>query len=76
MVGKAHRFHYFIVLSYRIVCLGAAAAGTGLSWTSPVLDQLKAEGSTLPITNEEGTWIASSLAIGIDEKNLFNIHNL
>ena len=44
--------------------MGAATAGTGLAWTSPVLDQLKAPGSAIPITKEEGTWIASMLAIG------------
>lgn len=44
--------------------MGAAAAGTGLAWTSPVLDQLKSVDSTIPITKEQGTWIASMLAIG------------
>lgn len=44
--------------------MGAAAAGTGLSWTSPVLDQLKSSGSKIPITDDQGTWIASFLAIG------------
>lgn len=46
------------------VCLGAAAAGTGLAWTSPVMDQLKLPSSKIPITKDEGTWIASMLAIG------------
>lgn len=54
--------HFFLI--FIIVCLGAAAAGTGLSWTSPVLDQLKASNSKIPITNDQGTWIASLLAIG------------
>ncbi|XP_055307619.1 facilitated trehalose transporter Tret1-like isoform X2 [Sitodiplosis mosellana] len=47
-----------------IICLGAAAAGTGLAWTSPVLDQLKSFNSPIVITKDEGTWIASFLAIG------------
>lgn len=46
------------------VCLAAAAAGTGLSWTSPVLDELKSPNSTIAITKEQGSWIASNLAIG------------
>lgn len=45
------------------VCMSAAAAGTGLSWTSPVLEQLH-ENSTLPTTEGERTWIASCLPIG------------
>lgn len=51
-------------LFFALVCLGAAAAGTGLAWTSPVLDQLKTPDSEIPITKDEGTWIASMLAIG------------
>lgn len=46
------------------MCLGAAAAGTGLSWTSPVLDQLKDKDSKILIDEDQGTWIASCLAIG------------
>lgn len=42
----------------------AAAAGTGLSWTSPVLDELKSPNSTFYVTKEEGTWIAAYLPIG------------
>lgn len=41
--------------------MAAASAGTGLSWTSPVLDQLKQEGSRVVVTTEEATWIASIL---------------
>lgn len=44
--------------------MSAAAAGTGLSWTSPVLDQLKSENSTIPTTDGERTWIGSCLPIG------------
>ncbi|KAJ6640243.1 Facilitated trehalose transporter Tret1 [Pseudolycoriella hygida] len=46
-----------------ILCLSAVAAGTGLAWTAPVLDQLNAN-STLPATDEEASWIAGFLAIG------------
>lgn len=46
------------------VCLSAAAAGTGLSWTSPVLGQLKSANSTIPTTEDQATWIASFLPIG------------
>lgn len=54
-----------IFLSFaNAVCLCAAAAGTGLSWTSPVLVQLKQSNSTIVITDSESNWIASNLAIG------------
>lgn len=36
------------------VCLCAAAAGTGLSWTSPALPQLTTGNGTLTITANEG----------------------
>lgn len=44
--------------------MSAAAAGTGLSWTSPVLGQLKNESSTIPTTEAEGRWIAACLPFG------------
>lgn len=44
--------------------MGAAAAGTGLAWTSPTMDQLKSNTNKFPISSDEGTWIASMLAIG------------
>lgn len=44
--------------------MSAVAAGTGLSWTSPVMDQLTGENSTIPTTGGEATWIASCLPIG------------
>lgn len=47
-----------------IVCLAAASAGTGLAWTSPVLGQLTIDGSPIPTTKEQASWIASMLAIG------------
>lgn len=59
------RFEIFILFFCSFaVCLCAAAAGTGLSWTSPVLDQLKNENSTVHATESECTWIASFLPIG------------
>lgn len=55
---------FFANLILFLVCLGAAAAGTGLAWTSPVLDQLKKDDSKIPTGDEQATWIASMLAIG------------
>ncbi|XP_069690031.1 facilitated trehalose transporter Tret1-like isoform X2 [Periplaneta americana] len=40
------------------------AVGTVLAWTSPVLPELQAANSTLPVTLEEGSWIGSLLAVG------------
>ncbi|XP_026472581.1 facilitated trehalose transporter Tret1-like [Ctenocephalides felis] len=47
-----------------IVCLCAVLAGTCIAWSSPVLSELENENSTLPITQSEGSWISSLLAIG------------
>lgn len=44
--------------------MSAAAAGTGLSWTSPVQAQLEAADSIIPVAGDQSTWIASFLAIG------------
>ncbi|KAJ4426299.1 hypothetical protein ANN_27113 [Periplaneta americana] len=44
--------------------LGSMAVGTVLAWTSPVLPELQAANSTLPVTLEEGSWIGSLLAVG------------
>ncbi|KOC68302.1 Facilitated trehalose transporter Tret1 [Habropoda laboriosa] len=41
-----------------------AGVGSALAWTSPVLPQLYAEDSWLPITANEGSWISSLLAVG------------
>lgn len=54
---------YFFFISKK-VCLGAAAAGTGLAWTSPVLDQLKKDDSAILISEDEAGWVAACLAIG------------
>lgn len=44
--------------------MSAAGAGTGLAWTSPVSSQLISNTSSLPITKDEETWVASCLPIG------------
>lgn len=45
-------------------CMLAVSVGTALAWTSPVLPQLYAEDSWLVITQEQGSWISSLLALG------------
>lgn len=60
---NAKFFYHSFTIAFA-VCLCAAGAGTGLSWTSPVLVQLQSPNSTIFITKEQGTWIASNLAIG------------
>lgn len=47
-----------------IVCMSAAAAGTGLSWTSPVNNQLSAPDSIIKVTGDQLTWVAAFLPIG------------
>ncbi|XP_043269296.1 uncharacterized protein [Venturia canescens] len=42
----------------------AVGVGTALAWTSPVLPKLSAEGSWFPVSEEEGSWVSSLLAIG------------
>ncbi|KAF5297390.1 hypothetical protein FQR65_LT01321 [Abscondita terminalis] len=56
---------------YLYVSLGTTAcslltAGCGMhtAWTSPTLIKLQAEDSPIPITNDEGSWIATSLFFG------------
>lgn len=44
--------------------MAAAAAGTGLSWTSPVNSQLTNPNSTVLATKSQITWIGSFLPIG------------
>ncbi|XP_037026137.1 facilitated trehalose transporter Tret1 isoform X2 [Bradysia coprophila] len=62
-ISKANQY-----LATVILCLSAVAAGTGLAWTAPVLPQLSnlenLNTTSLYATPEEGTWIASFLAIG------------
>lgn len=36
------------------MAMAAVSAGTVLAWTSPVIPQMKAENSSLPITSDEG----------------------
>ncbi|XP_076750814.1 facilitated trehalose transporter Tret1 [Xylocopa sonorina] len=45
-------------------CMLVVGVGTALAWTSPVLPQLYAKDSWLVITEEEGSWISSLLALG------------
>lgn len=45
-------------------CILAAAAGTALAWTSPVLPQLYQPDSWLVITKDQGSWISSLCALG------------
>ncbi|XP_075229487.1 facilitated trehalose transporter Tret1-like isoform X2 [Lycorma delicatula] len=46
------------------VCLAYVSVACTWAWTSPVLPRLRQPGSWLPITEEEGSWIGSFLAIG------------
>lgn len=39
-------------------------SGTVLGWSSPVLPKLQGLNSTLPVTENEGTWVGSLVAIG------------
>lgn len=55
---------FSLFCNFGTVCLGAAAAGTGLAWTSPVGEKLKNEHSVVRATEAELPWIASFLAIG------------
>ncbi|PBC27838.1 Solute carrier family 2, facilitated glucose transporter member [Apis cerana cerana] len=45
-------------------CFLVVGVGSALAWTSPVLPQLYAADSWLVITQEEGSWISSLLAVG------------
>ncbi|KAL0125276.1 hypothetical protein PUN28_004422 [Cardiocondyla obscurior] len=45
-------------------CLMAVGVGTALAWTSPVLPQLYEKNSWLVITEEQGSWVSSLLALG------------
>lgn len=47
-----------------LATLGALAAGTVLAWTAPTLEALQAEGSFLPITEDQASWIGSLMPIG------------
>ncbi|CAK9830994.1 Facilitated trehalose transporter Tret1-2 homolog [Anthophora retusa] len=45
-------------------CMLVVGVGSALAWTSPVLPQLYAKDSWLPITKDEGSWVSSLLALG------------
>ncbi|XP_075212809.1 facilitated trehalose transporter Tret1-like [Lycorma delicatula] len=44
--------------------LTAFTVGTILAWTAPALPQLQSPNSTLPITQEQGSWVGSLAAVG------------
>lgn len=56
----------FVHIRLFAASLGAAVAGTTLSWTSPALDHLQDPNSTSPYhaTTEQASWIGSLLAVG------------
>ncbi|XP_017754233.1 PREDICTED: facilitated trehalose transporter Tret1-like [Eufriesea mexicana] len=45
-------------------CFLVVGIGTALAWTSPVLPRLYAADSFLSITEEQGSWVSSLLALG------------
>ncbi|KAK3914877.1 Facilitated trehalose transporter Tret1 [Frankliniella fusca] len=47
-----------------LATLGALAAGTVLAWTAPVLSKLQEPDSWLPLSENEGSWVASLMTIG------------
>ncbi|KAF5305812.1 hypothetical protein FQR65_LT07551 [Abscondita terminalis] len=54
-------------LQYFVFCAGSFTAllcGVHLGWPSPSLPQLLHNNSTIPLTNNEGSWVASILLIG------------
>lgn len=59
---------YFILT----VSFTSIGCGTSLSWTSPALPYLKTNNSKIPISEFEGSWIASTLDIGGVIGNLIN----
>lgn len=54
------------------VSLASVGCGTSLSWTSPALPFLKSNISKIPISEIEGSWIASILDLGGLVGNLMN----
>ncbi|XP_043468958.1 facilitated trehalose transporter Tret1-like [Leptopilina heterotoma] len=64
---------FLIQLSITIcVSFTSVGCGTSLSWTSPALPHLKSNNSKVPITEFEGSWIASTLDLGGVVGNLLN----
>lgn len=49
-----------------VACLGAFTAGSILAWTSPALPKLQSNATVLsePLTDTEGGWVGSLVAIG------------
>ncbi|KAF5290645.1 hypothetical protein FQR65_LT01935 [Abscondita terminalis] len=56
-----------ISLQYLLFCAGSFStlqSGLSLGWSSYALPQLMQNGSSIPLTNNEGSWVASSFLIG------------
>nr|XP_033328585.1 facilitated trehalose transporter Tret1-like [Megalopta genalis] len=51
-------------LSSISACLLVVGIGTALAWTSPVLPQLEKETSFMIVTQDQGSWVSSLLALG------------
>ncbi|XP_075229162.1 facilitated trehalose transporter Tret1-like isoform X3 [Lycorma delicatula] len=47
-----------------VVSFAYASVGCNFAWTSPILPRLMEKDSKIPITEEQGSWVASLLAIG------------
>ncbi|XP_044594914.1 facilitated trehalose transporter Tret1-1-like [Cotesia glomerata] len=54
-------WQYLAAFSASILAIGV---GSSLAWTSPVLIKLSAKDSWLPVSEEQGSWVSSLLAIG------------
>ncbi|KAF5305818.1 hypothetical protein FQR65_LT07557 [Abscondita terminalis] len=55
------------ILQYLLVCAGSLAnlqSGLNDGWPSFALPELQSNASTVPLTNEEGLWIATAYPIG------------
>lgn len=54
----------FFSIQFCIANLSAFVIGSALAWTSPALPYLTSENSTLTITEDQGSWVGSLLAVG------------
>ncbi|XP_057339495.1 uncharacterized protein LOC130676995 [Microplitis mediator] len=54
-------WQYLAACSASILAIGV---GSSLAWTSPVLPKLAAKDSWFPVSEDEGSWVSSLLAIG------------